>query len=194
MYKQLIIDTCKRYGLSLQEAAYVLATADWETNHTFEPVKEAYWVKNAEAWRKKNLRYYPWYGRGFVQLTWEKNYIKAGKELGLDLTTNPDKAMEPNIAAKVLVVGMKEGWFTGKKLADYTGDYHNARRIINGLDKANDIAVLANGYEAELKATYGLTVPQMPQVKEEQVSGTTPLQRLLSLVVSILRAFFGKRL
>lgn len=30
MYKQLIIDTCKKYGLLRNEAAYVLATVEWE--------------------------------------------------------------------------------------------------------------------------------------------------------------------
>ena len=83
---QLILKECKLAGLLRNQAAYIMATAWWETAHTVEPVKEAYWVKNAEAWRKKNLRYYPWYGRGYVQLTWERNYIHAGKQLGLDLT------------------------------------------------------------------------------------------------------------
>ncbi len=164
MYKQLIISTCKREGLNLHEAAYVLATTHWETNATFEPVREAYWVKNAEQWRKKNLRYYPWYGRGFVQLTWEANYLKAGKAIGVDLIKNPDLAMEPNNAAKILVIGMRDGWFTGKDLDDYIDgieesdkedflEYYNARRIVNGMDKANNIAVLSEKYEAELRAS-----------------------------------------
>lgn len=164
MYKQLIISTCKKEGLNLHEAAYVLATADHETNHTFEPVREAYWVKNAEQWRKKNLRYYPWYGRGFVQLTWEKNYLKAGKAIGVDLIKNPDLAMEPNNAARILVIGMREGWFTGKDLDDKIDgveesdkedflEYYYARVIVNGMDKANAIAVLAEKYEEELRAS-----------------------------------------
>ena len=49
--------------------AYGLATAWWETNKTMQPVREAYWL--SEAWRKPNLRYYPHYGRGYVQLTWK---------------------------------------------------------------------------------------------------------------------------
>ena len=38
---------------------------------------------------------------------------------------------------------MVEGWFTGKKLSDYFNektDYINARKIVNGLDKADIIA------------------------------------------------------
>ena len=127
---RLIIKECARQGLSKAHTAYVLATAKWETNHTLKPVKEAYWL--SEAWRKANLRYYPWYGRGYVQLTWKENYIKAGKKLGIDLTTNPDKVMEPEVSAKILVTGMKEGWFRGnKKLSDFVR-FEEMRDIING--------------------------------------------------------------
>ena len=45
-------------------------------------------------------------GRGFVQLTWERNYIRAGQEIGVDLITDPDRAMDPQIAAEVLVRGL----------------------------------------------------------------------------------------
>lgn len=201
MYKDLIIKTCLKYGLSRDEAAYVLGTADWETNHTFEPVREAYWVKNAEAWRKKNLRYYPWYGRGFVQLTWEENYIKAGKRLGIDLTTDPDKVMEPEIAAEILVVGMLEGWFTGKDLDDYIDsvdesdkedflEFYNARRIVNSMDKANEIAVLSEKYEKELAASgYGVKATEKPAEGDnsgKEVAGI--IATLITVVGAILSA------
>lgn len=197
MYKQLIIDTCREYDLSRDEAAYVLGTVHWETNGTFEPVKEAYWVKNAETWRKKNLRYWPWYGRGFIQLTWEENYIKAGKKLGLDLTTNPDKVMEPKISAKIAVLGMKEGWFTGKDLDDYIDsidesakedflEFYNARRIVNGMDKANNIAVLAEKYEKELV--------DYSKAREEVVTPGTKktVRTLLAIIIAILKRIFKK--
>ncbi len=177
MYKELIVSTCKAYGLLRNQAAYVLATADHETNATFMPVREAYWVKNAEQWRKRNLRYYPWYGRGFVQLTWEANYKKAGDKIGVDLIKDPDAAMQPDHAAKILVLGMVEGWFTGKKLSDYitlkTSEFVSARRIINGTDKDDEIAALAIKYDAELrKAGYGVEpskpVPQATAPKSSK--------------------------
>jgi putative chitinase len=162
---QLILKECKLAGLLRNQAAYVMATAWWETAHTIEPVKEAYWVKNAEAWRKKNLRYWPWYGRGYVQLTWKQNYIHAGKELGLDLTTNPDAVMRPEVSAKILVAGSLYGWFTGKKLGDYItlsrSNFIGARRIINGTDKARKIASVAKSYDNALKvAGYGVESPK----------------------------------
>lgn len=147
-----IVTSCKRHGLSKKQCAYVLATAWHETAGTMKPVKEAYWLD--EGWRRDNLRYYPWYGRGYVQLTWESNYVKAGDMLGLDLTTVPDVVMEPEVSTLILVRGMKEGWFTGKKLSDYINedgtDYVNARRIVNGTDKKDLIASYAKEYEGML--------------------------------------------
>lgn len=56
-----IISECKKQGLNLKnQIAYVLATTEWETANTFKPVKEAYWL--SEEWRRKNLRYFPFYG------------------------------------------------------------------------------------------------------------------------------------
>lgn len=153
---QLIIKECRIAGLMRPQAAYVLATAYWETARTMKPVKEAYWVKNASSWRKKNLRYWPWFGRGYVQLTWERNYKLAGRKLGMDLTTDPDVVMKPDISAKILVMGSEEGWFTGKTLDDYitldSTNFKGARRIINGTDKASKIAVIARAYDEALKA------------------------------------------
>jgi predicted chitinase len=154
-YTQELIKAGEAKGLLRNQLAYLLATAYHETAHTMKPVAEGYWIKNAEAWRKKNLRYYPWYGRGFVQLTWEANYKKASQELGVDLINNKDLAMDPTVAAKIAVLGMVEGWFTGKKLSDYCtlgkSDFLNARRIINGMDAAAKIAGYAEQYDADLK-------------------------------------------
>ena len=200
MYKELIISTCKAYGLLRNQAAYVLATVEHETNRTFMPVREAYWVKNAETWRKRNLRYYPWYGRGFVQLTWEENYRKAGEKIGADLISDPDAALRPDHAAKILVQGMKEGWFTGKKLSDYitlkTSEFVSARRIINGMDKADQIAVLAIKYDAELrKAGYGVEprkpapAPQAPpKTKRPPVGLAAALLALAAAIYAFLKS------
>ena len=147
-----ILRECELAGLSRAQAAYVMATAKWETAHTVKPVEEAFWL--SDAWRQRNLRYYPWHGRGYVQLTWQRNYLKAGQALGIDMITDPDVALQTAVAAKVLVTGCKEGWFTGKKLADYINisktDYIGARRIVNGTDKAREIAALAGQYFAAL--------------------------------------------
>ncbi len=141
---------CSRQGITQQEQInYIIATAEHETNGTFMPVVEAYW--KSENWRKRNLRYYPHYGRGLVQITWPENYKKFGKLLGIDLHKYPDMALDIKHAVFILVYGMRKGVFTGKKLSDYINDdkidYEGARRIVNGTDKKKHIAGLAAKYD-----------------------------------------------
>ncbi|OGT82917.1 MAG: carboxypeptidase [Gammaproteobacteria bacterium RIFCSPLOWO2_02_FULL_61_13] len=140
---------CDAQGLGrMEQIAYVLATVEWETAKTFRPVREAFW-KNEE-WRRDNFRYYPYYGRGYVQLTWKNNYEKYGQLLNLDLVAKPDLAMDPPTAAFILVHGFKTGTFTGRKLTDYVNDvrtdFVNARRCINGIDRAHEISGLADRF------------------------------------------------
>lgn len=86
-------------------------------------------------------------GRGYVQITGRRNYADWSKKLGVDLVGNPERARDPQIAAAILVGGMKDGTFTGRKLGDYVGngrsDFHNARRVVNGTDRAGHIGNIA---------------------------------------------------
>jgi predicted chitinase len=147
---------CVRQGIGLKtQIAYVIATADHETNHTFKPVTEAYWVKDPDAYLKRNHPdYYPYYGRGYVQLTWKDNYAKYGRILNKDLVGHPELALDPEIALFVLVHGFKTGAFTGRKITDYIDhgktDFRNARRCINGLDACDKIAALAQQHLGSL--------------------------------------------
>jgi hypothetical protein len=148
---RLIIDVCKQHGLLRNQAAYVLATTWHESAHTMRPVREMGGEKYL-----KSKAYYPYVGMGYVQLTWKRNYEKAGKKLGVDFLSKPTLLLQPKYAAPILVIGSKEGWFTGKKLGDYItiyrSDYVGARRIINGTDKATLIANHALAYDKLLKA------------------------------------------
>lgn len=142
----------------LRWLAYMLATTYHETNKTMQPVREAYWL--SEDWRRRNLRYYPWYGRGYVQLTWERNYQEMGRLLGVDLLGNLDLAMDPHIAAAIMFEGMTMaessfGDFTGKCLemyfTDTVDDPVGARQIINGTDKADLIASYHRDFLKDLR-------------------------------------------
>lgn len=149
-------------GWSSAWAAYGLATAGWETKWTMQPVREAFWL--SEEWRRRNLRYWPHYGRGYVQLTWPANYERADRELDLGgrLIADLDLAMNPEVAARILVRGMEEGWFAGddrgrhtlgRHLPGATGSFdqfRSARRIINGTDKATEIAEHALRFQEAL--------------------------------------------
>jgi hypothetical protein len=155
--RKAIARVCRALSLPLKpQIAYVWATARWETAHTFEPVKEG--LKRSEAWRKKHLKkYYPFYGRGYVQLTWRDNYKKYGAILDLPLVSRPNLLLDGPASLFVLVHGFATGAFTGRKLTDYVNkharDFKNARRCINGLDKWAEIKKIAETY---LKAMRGL--------------------------------------
>lgn len=131
--------------------AYMLATTYHETAYHMWPVTEY-----GSASYLQGKEYYPYIGRGFVQLTWKDNYIKASKILSLydnrDLEAYPELALDSLIATRILFRGMAEGWFTGRKLGQYfdetTDDAVNARQIINGNDKDTLIA----GYHADFLA------------------------------------------
>ncbi|MEA3033219.1 MAG: putative chitinase [Sphingomonadales bacterium] len=178
-----IIGACGKAGFSIGYVAYCLATAYHETNGTMQPIHELggaayftrlYDVTGSQPDRARKMgntapgdgvRYC---GRGLVQLTWKSNYAKATaklRQLGLigddvDMVANPDLAMRPDIAAAIMVVGMREGWFTGRDLDDdipsdrpaTLEEFVRSRDIINGTDKAGAIAAEAVAFENGLLA------------------------------------------
>ncbi|BAQ67153.1 glycoside hydrolase family 19 protein [Geminocystis sp. NIES-3709] len=157
--QKAIIHECKRRGLLLNtQIAYVLATVEHETAFSFKPVEEAFFIKprSRQMAHLRTKSYFPYYGRGYVQLTWKYNYEKYTRKLGTDLVSNPDKVMEPNIALFILVDGILLGEFTGKKLGTYVNgnqtDFLKVRRVINGDDKAKEIKNLANAWLSKLNA------------------------------------------
>ena len=124
--------------------AYVLATAYHETARTMQPIEEYGKGKGRPYGLIDEATGEAYYGRGFCQLTWKANYSKASQICDADLIHNPSLALTPGIAAKIICQGMKDGWFTGKKLSDYFNrdkdDPVGARRIINGTDRAELVA------------------------------------------------------
>lgn len=81
------------------------------------------------------------FGRGPIQTTHWRNYIKMGARLNLPLREQPELLPVPKHGADSAVVGMAEGLYTGKKLSDYEfpSSLDNAwqthpRRIVNGKD------------------------------------------------------------
>jgi predicted chitinase len=164
----------KLEGLRTSWVAYALATAWHETAATMQPIKEY----GSDAYF--NARYGPegkkpqiahalgntikgdgsrFAGRGYVQLTGRRNYERAGATVGCDLIGDPDLAMRADIAAEIMRAGMIEGWFTGRKFASALPEavasreqFCDARRIINGTDKADKIAGYARTFQTALIA------------------------------------------
>lgn len=153
----------------LRWLAYMLATVYHETAKTMEPIEEYGKGKNYKYGKKIKRSGIPYtlpdklyYGRGYVQLTWYENYETMGKLLGIDLLNNPELALHPNIAAQIMFEGMTKGNsnfgdFTGKSLEHYFNDkkedWVNARRIINGTDKADLIAGYGKKFMDALKVS-----------------------------------------
>lgn len=154
---EALLDEGQSIGLPLRQLSYVLATAYHETARTMQPIEE-YGKGKGRPYGKPAGPYGKiYFGRGFVQLTWLANYQRAGEELGINLVKFPEKALDLDIAAEVIFRGMIDGWFTGKHLSDYIindhTDYMNARRIVNGTDRARDIAGYATAFENALRAS-----------------------------------------
>jgi hypothetical protein len=155
--------------------AYALATTHHETDMKMQPINEyggnKYFFDRYDpegthpdiARRLGNTQ--PgdgvrFHGRGFVQLTGRANYTGMQRQFTIDLIAsdaNADRVLRPPLAADIMFYGMESGVFTGKKFSDYfnatTEDWVNARRIINGTDKANTIAGFGRAYYAAISYT-----------------------------------------
>lgn len=162
---EAVLDEAGKAVIDPRWLAYMLATAFHETGQTMQPIHERggteyfFRMYDPKGQRPKvaadlgntqsgdGVRFA---GRGLVQLTGRRNYTTFSKLVGLDLVANPDAAMQDTIAVKIMFEGMQRGLFTGKKLADYftpkSSDWVSARKIINGLDRANDIAGYAKRF------------------------------------------------
>ena len=138
----------------LRQAAYMLATAKHETANTFAPIEEYGKGKGLPYGQPDPVTGLVYFGRGYVQLTWARNYKSMGKALNLPLFLHPDLALRYDVAYKIMSYGMTHGTFTGVALIRYINegktDYLNARKIINSLDKADLIAGYATAIEQML--------------------------------------------
>lgn len=206
-----ILTAFKAHGNnSTMSLAYLLATAKHETADTMQPIYE----RGAKAYFNKyepgtkigaNLGNtlkgdgYRFRGRGYVQLTGRANYAKAGKKLGIDLVGNPDLALQPDIAARILIRGCIEGWFTGKKLGDYA-TFLNMRRVVNGTDRATLIAGYADRFFAALEALPTPAKPPKPAPgkptpepePEDAIAPPPAKTNWLALLIQFIAALFKR--
>lgn len=200
-------------GMPTRHRAYILATAWHETGPASSPL---HMTPRREIWgpTPAQSRYEGradlgntvlgdgkrYMGRGYVQITGRTNYRKASILTGKDLIANPDLALEPDIAAKIIVHGMVNGWFTGKKMADYTS-YKDMRRVVNGTDRADIIAGYAEKFEAAIAAWRDIVqpvqpsptpippIPSEPPPAPVQEAGTSIAAILLGAAGALIAAF-----
>ncbi|ALZ86702.1 hypothetical protein APT59_21710 [Pseudomonas oryzihabitans] len=165
---------------NIYEVAYMLATARHETYHylsreffskkpeignlsyfdKYDPI-----LANTVQLRRRAIDNgnkqqgdgYKYRGRGCVHLTWKNNYAKASEKFKIDFVSNPDLAAEFRYSVPIMIWGMTDGIFTGKKLKDYINseniDFEGARKIINGADQKALIAKYARKFLDILNST-----------------------------------------
>jgi hypothetical protein len=123
-------------------AVGMIGTVAIESASTFRPVREAYYLgepEPAESYRKK-LRYYPYYGRGFIQNTWEDSYRELGPKIAalwgagsnpaFDLIANPDNLLDPDTSAAAAAIFFRDK--PGLVAAGKRGDWAEVRRLVYG--------------------------------------------------------------
>ena len=189
--------------MPISHRAYILATAFHETGARMQPVRETFATSDQQAvnrletaWAKGQLPWVrtpywrfdssgkAWFGRGYPQLTHKENYAKSSPLAGVDLLSDPNLMLMPDIAVKVMVKGMQQGTFTGKSLDDYLpGDYAGARRIINGTESARKVATYAKTFEAALSTITDESKPDSGKVVVPE--GKSILKIILELIGAI---------
>ncbi|MFJ2601253.1 hypothetical protein [Pantoea agglomerans] len=172
--------TSVEYKPNLYKLAYMLATIRHETYHyttaeffsekpevggvsyfnKYDPVlantpkRRERAIKNGNTAQGDGFKYR---GRGCVHLTWKNNYKKAQDKFDVNFVDSPDLAGDFKYAVPIMIWGMEEGMFSGKKLNGYINageiNYVGSRYVINGQDQAPLIASYAKRFEAILEQT-----------------------------------------
>lgn len=110
--------------LSKNQLIGIIGTIGVETIPRFVPVREG---------GGSRKHYAPWFGRGYIQLTWRANYEKASRDLNIPgLVENPDLALEPETSAKILVWYWKGATGNNPSRFAEQGDWQGVRRAVNG--------------------------------------------------------------
>lgn len=191
-------------GWPVSHTSHVLAEVYHETGGGMMPVKETVyrsskdrnpsdakviarldraWARGQLSWVKAPYWRDGWFGRGQIQITHRTNYQKAAALTGVDLVSNPGRALELPVSAQIAAQGCKVGMFRGKRLSHYDGDtfdHYRARNIVNGDTGLNGkkIAKYARAFEAALQSAgwrEGRTPP--PPDVEPVIRPQTPQKR-----------------
>jgi predicted chitinase len=193
--------------LPLHHMANVLAQVWRETGGGMYPIKETVfpshknknpsdaevirrldtaYAKGQLPWVKKPYWRDGWFGRGQIQITHWANYHRFG-------ISNPDDALKLDVSSRVAVEGMRDGSFTGRKLADFifpealdNPPAQNPRRIVNGNDGSDaEVARAHKHFAAALKA--GGWATQRPAEPQPAPGGAKGLLAVLWSFIASLR-------
>ena len=204
------IEAFDRHGIEDERwRAYMLATSYHETAFTMQPVEEIGKGKGKPYGEKRKYDGTPYsypdklyFGRGDVQLTWYENYKKIGRLLGIPLLACPELALDPDISASIMIEGMTQGVstrgdFTGVSLENYFNDQKedpvNARRIVNGLDRAQLIVGYYKKFLAALRIAMVVLLLIVAGCKPQQVVTERVVTRTDSTAVRVLKDSLMKK-
>lgn len=162
--------------------AYILATSYLETAFRMFPVRETLRSSDEDViavltrdYQRNPQRYrneywlpheetgHSYFGRGYVQLTHHFNYKSADEELGVasredSYYWHPEHVLDPARSILITYDGMIYGWYTGRHCLlryfppNQRGDWKNARRIINSLNKWQEIEEFALTFLSAIEA------------------------------------------
>ena len=212
---EALLDACAVNGISdSHHVANILAQCYHETAGGMYPIKETVmrnhndqnptdatviarldraFSANRLPWVKTPYWRGGWFGRGFIQLTHEANYRKFG--------VTKEQALEPATSAKIAVVGMRDGSFTGRKLADYrfpqalsSPPQQNPRRIVNGNDGTDaSVARLHRAFHDAIEAGGGWITRFAPPVNEtaKPEHGGLGLATAIAALIAAVAAWIG---
>lgn len=198
-WMETVLDGLASRRVPRNQAAYILATAHHESDHW--RTMEEYASGAAYEGRKTLGNTQPgdgkrFKGRGLVQITGRRNYTDWAGRLRVNLIIKPELAATLKYAVPILIDGMLLGTFTGRDLGDYVSehatDYVNARRVVNGTDRAHDIAARASKYASALSAAgYSHTAPSPVPGLRTPANPETPSAGILGGLWAFLKRILG---
>jgi hypothetical protein len=160
----------------------MIGTIAIESASSFRPVREAFYLgepEPAESHRRA-LRYYPYYGRGFIQLTWRENYAAYSQKVNdlwgasgaIDLVARPDDALDPDVSAADSALYFRDHGGDGLCLipkAAARSDWLEVRRLVYGGADPNGAARIRR-IEQALGGGISPPIPPKPS-KDDLIAG-----------------------
>lgn len=157
---RFITAECDALGIdNLEMVSYILGTVYNECRFKSIPEKRA--KVGTNVWKLQERYWHTgFYGRGYSQLTWRKNYQKFSPIVGRNLVKSPDDVLIPAVGAKIIVHGMWFGSFTGVGLRKYftetKTDWMGARSIVNGKLPGEEYGFMAKECSDAAQKIWGL--------------------------------------
>jgi hypothetical protein len=91
--------------------------------------------KTMREYAYRTVRYKPWYGRGFIQLTWAHNYDAATKYMNAAGWSSVNLMTEKEQAENPIIAGFTAAWYwldKGLNFHALRGDFREVTKLVQG--------------------------------------------------------------